>query len=276
MLLTDLGAAGLGVVILGSCGGSSDGASSRAVATDPAETDPPPSPTAAEPLATDPAATDPAATDPASIEPPATEPVDSANTLRWNHVGIDFVSAFVLLRGTEAAIIDTGIPGSGPLLLDGLAALGADWSNVRHVVLTHRHGDHVGGLGDVLAEATAATVYAGAGDIGSIESSQPLVSIGEGDEVLGLGVLDTPGHTPGSISLFDTETGLLVAGDAITGDGAGSLLGPNPDFTPDMDTALASVAKLATLGARVAAFGHVGPPVENDVKAQLAAIAAAT
>lgn len=264
MLLTDLGAAGLGVVILGSCGGSSDGSSGTAgEGADVAATDPPGTALATA-VGSDPE--QPAETDPPADAAPA--------TLRFQHVGIDFVSAFVLLRGSEAAIVDTGVPGSGPLILDGLAALDAGWSNVRHVVLTHRHGDHVGGLSDVLAEATSATVYAGEGDIAGIQSAQPLQAIGDGDEVLGLGVLDTPGHTPGSISLFDTETGLLVAGDAINGDGAGSLIGPNPDFTPDMDTALASVAKLAALEAQVAAFGHGGPPVDTDVMAQLAAIAA--
>ncbi len=276
MLLTDLGAAGLGVVLLGSCGGSSGGGSSSAgVATDPGSTEPPTTgPPWTEPPTTELSSTQPLATDPSASGPTSTAAGTPA--LRWQHVGIDFVSAFVLLRGTEAAIVDTGTPGSGPRLFDGLSALGADWSNVRHVVLTHRHGDHVGGLGDVLSEATAATVYAGDGDIAAIESPRPLVAVGDGDEVLGLGVIDTPGHTPGSISLFDAGTGLLVAGDAITGDGAGSLLGPNPEFTPDMDTALASVAKLATLDARVAAFGHVGPPVDTDVMARLAAIAGST
>jgi len=264
MLLTDLGAAGLGVVILGSCGSSSDGDSSNPTTggTDAPTADPP---------ETSPSATDaPVATEPVETDPSA----DAASALQFQHVGIDFVSAFVLLRGNEAAIVDTGIPGSGPLILDGLSALDADWSNVKHVVLTHLHGDHVGGLGEVLAESSAVTVYAGEADIAGIQSPQTIVGVGDGDEVLGLGVFDTPGHTPGSISLFDTETGLLVAGDAFTGDGAGSLLGPDPEFTPDMDTALASVAKLAALDAKVAGFGHVGPPVDNDVMAQLAAIAA--
>ena len=73
--------------------------------------------------------------------------------------------------------------------------------------------------------------------------------------------------------MFDAETGLVVAGDAINGDGRGGLTGANPDFTPDMGTAGRSVARLAGLMPTTAAFGHGGPPVTEDVAAKLAALA---
>ena len=88
-----------------------------------------------------------------------------------------------------------------------------------------------------------------------------------------MGVIGTPGHTPGSISLFDVDTGLLVAGDSINGDGAGGLLGPNDQFSADMATATASVGTLAALMPTTAAFGHGGPPVTDDVAARLEALA---
>ena len=234
MVLTDFGTAGLGIVILGACGGSS-GAT------------PAPVPEAAVP---------------------------SASTLQLQHVSLGFVSAYVLLRGDEAAVVDTGTSGSAAAILDGLAALGASWSNVGHVVLTHNHGDHAGGLAGVIEEAPGATVYAGDADLGQIQTSAPTVAVGDGDEVLGLGVFNTPGHTAGSISLFDTETGILVAGDAINGDG-GRLTGVNAQFSSDLDLAVESVAKIAALGPRIAAFGHGGAPIGDDVTAQLQAIAAA-
>lgn len=196
----------------------------------------------------------------------------AASTLRWQHVPLGFVSSYVLVRGREAAVVDTGTESSAADITAGLGALGATPSDVRHVILTHRHGDHVGGLSGVLEAATNATVYAGAGDADAIRSAQPLQVLDGGDEVFGMGVIATPGHTPGSISLFDSDTGLLVAGDAINGDG-GRIVGPNAEFSSDMDAALDSLEKLAALDAKVAAFGHGGEPIADDVAGQLRSLA---
>ena len=196
----------------------------------------------------------------------------ASDELQLQHVSLGFVSAYVLVRGREAAIVDTGTAGSGAAITQALTDLGLSPADVRHIILTHNHGDHIGGLGELEQEMTNAQVYAGEGDIDTIRSSLDLTQIGDGDEVFGMGVVGTPGHTVGSVSVFDTDTGLVVAGDAINGDNEGGLTGANPDFTPDMDTATLSVAKLAALMPRVAAFGHGGPPVSEDVAAKLAAI----
>lgn len=203
---------------------------------------------------------------------PAEQTDAGSAPLQLQHVSLGFVSAYVLVRGTEAAIVDTGVSGSGEAINAALGDLGLMPSDVRHIVLTHNHGDHVGGLGELEGAMTNATVYAGNGDVDSIRTSLSLSEVGDGDEVFGMGVVNTPGHTVGSISVFDTDTGLLVAGDAINGDGSGGITGANPDFTPDMAGANASVAKMAALMPRVAAFGHGGAPVMEDVTAKLAAI----
>ena len=192
--------------------------------------------------------------------------------LQLQHVSLGFVSAYVLVRGTEAAIVDTGTSGSGDAINQALSDLGLGPTNVRHIVLTHNHGDHVGGLGELEGAMTNATVYAGTGDIGSIQTSLNLSEVGDGDEVFGMGVVNTPGHTIGSISVFDTDTGLLVAGDAINGDGEGGITGANASFSEDLDAATASIAKMAALAPQVAAFGHGGAPVNEDVTAKLTAI----
>jgi len=246
-LLTHLGAAGVGLTILGACGGSTDSTADTAPDSTP---------------------DDPA--DSAETAPDTAR--DGAAGLQLQHVSLGFVSAYVLLRGNEAAIVDTGQADSAPAILEGLAAVGATWSDVAHVVLTHNHGDHVGGLADVLEAAPGATVYAGEADLGRILTSATVQAVGDGDEVLGLGVVNTPGHTAGSISLFDTETGILVAGDAINGDN-GALTGANPSFSADMEAATASIGVLASLEPRIAAFGHGGAPIETEVTAQLAALA---
>ncbi len=201
-LLTNFGAAGVGLTILGACAGSSNDtgpASSPATAgTDPPITQPPNTDDRPS-VATEPAST-------AAVRDESSPGVGS-NSLQLQHVSLGFVSAYVLLRGTEAAIVDTGQSGSAAAILAGLDAVGADWSDVAHVVLTHNHGDHAGGLAGVLEAAPGARVYAGDADLAGIRSSAELRAIGDGDEVLGLGVFNTPGHTAGSISLFDTASG---------------------------------------------------------------------
>jgi glyoxylase-like metal-dependent hydrolase (beta-lactamase superfamily II) len=239
-LITDFGAAGLGVIILGACAGSSEPA---AVPDDGGQATP--------------------------DQDPGENPDDQ---LRLQHVALGSVSAYVLVRGNEAAVVDTGRPDSRDAILSGLDAMAVTPVMVRHIMLTHNHPDHTGGLAGLEGDLTNATVYAGAADIGSIQSALTLAELDDGDEVFGMGIIGTPGHTPGSISLFDTLSGILVAGDAINGDGEGGLTGANPDFTPDMSTASASVAKLAALMPTTAAFGHGGPPVTDDVAAKLAAL----
>ena len=247
-MLTDFGAAGLGLVVFGACSTGSD------TALDSPASDATSSDTTTAPLTTG-----------------APSP-GSGTELRLQHVPLGFVSAYILVRGGEAAVVDTGTSGSRQAILDGLSAMSVSPSMVRHVVLTHNHGDHIGGLADLEGDLSTATVHAGSADIGAIRTALTLAELDDGDEVFGLGVIGTPGHTPGSISLFDTGSGILVAGDAITGDGAGGLRGANPDFTPDMATANESIAKLAALTPTVAAFGHGGPPVTDDVAARLAAL----
>lgn len=261
--------AGLGtasMAILAACGsdsGSGATASSTAGGT---------STSSAPTSEADPSTTDAAESMEATTEA-STEQASVGRELQLQHVSLGFVSAYVLVRGREAAIVDTGISGSGTAITEALTGLGLEPTDVRHIILTHNHGDHVGGLGELEGEMANAKVYAGAGDIDTIRSSLDLMQVSDGDEVFGMGVVGTPGHTVGSISVFDTDTGLVVAGDAINGDNAGGITGANPDFTPDMETAAASVAKLAALTPQVAAFGHGGPPVTDDVATKIAAAA---
>lgn len=188
--------------------------------------------------------------------------VGETTQLTWSQVSLGNVSAYVLVRGNEAAVVDTGNPGSAEQIGETLATLGVTYDDVRHVVLTHRHPDHIGSLSDVLARASSSITYAGEADIGDIATATAIRAVGDGDDVFGLQVIETPGHTPGSISLLDVGIGLLIAGDSLNGNGDGTeITGPNDQFSSDMATAEASVVKLAGFDFEAAAFGH-GNPVE--------------
>ncbi len=172
-----------------------------------------------------------------------------------------FVSAYVLNRSGRAVIVDTGVDQGEATLEEALAEAGLGWAEVDHIVLTHHHSDHVGGLGAAADLAPAATLYAGEADISSIDAPRDLVAVGDGSEVMGLTVIETPGHTPGSISVLDAETGVLVVGDALTGGGDGATLsGANPEFTADAAAASASAIKLTDHEFETILFGH-GEPV---------------
>lgn len=270
LLLTDFGKFGLGIAVLGACsGGSPSVTPARPIESDPDE----PEPTSREPDGTEPAGSEPESTEPADTQPDSSQTDDPVGSeLQWSRVSLGFVSAYVMVRGRRAAVVDTGSPGSAPAILDALGALDVGWSDVDHVVLTHHHGDHVGSIDDVLAGATAATAYAGTADIESISSARPLQAVDDGDEIFGMQVIHTPGHTPGSISLLDGDTGLLVAGDALVSDG-GRVGGSIPRFTADEAAANASIVKLASLDFDTAVFGH-GDPIEGGAAEQVQMLAA--
>lgn len=193
--------------------------------------------------------------------------------LTWARVNLGFVSAYVLVRDGEAAIVDTGVAGSADAIEEALSGVGLGWDTVGHLVLTHHHGDHVGSAADVLSRAPDAAAYAGAEDIGAITGlPRPLAAVGDGDEVFGLQVVTTPGHTAGSISVLDRAAGVLVAGDALRTEGGRPAL-PGAQFTVDMDQARTSVAKLGGLAFETLLVGH-GEPIESGASGLVAELGA--
>ena len=54
-------------------------------------------------------------------------------------------------------LFDTG--GDGPRLLSNMEQMGLDVGRIKTVVLSHAHGDHTGGLGNILAVNKEVTVY---------------------------------------------------------------------------------------------------------------------
>ena len=190
----------------------------------------------------------------------------------WTRVDLGFVAAYVLVRGNEAAVVDTGVSGSGGAIGASLSAAGSSWSAVRHVVLTHYHPDHAGAITEVLQQAGSATGYVGEADLAQVASPRPLRAVADGTEIFDLQVVATPGHTPGHISIFDPEAGALVAGDALTN--IGGLTGANPQYTADPAQARESVRKLAELPVRTIYVGH-GAPLDDGAAEALRTLAAA-
>lgn len=203
----------------------------------------------------------------------AETPPAATGAVSWERVILGNVSAYLLARGTEVAIVDTGNPGSAPVIEQSLSTIGLGWSNVGHVILTHLHADHIGSLGPVMDSASVADGYAGEADISAMSASpRPIIAIGDDDQVFGLDIIETPGHTAGHISVLDSVGGLLVAGDALFGEGGG-VVGSLPDFTADLTQADVSVKKIAGFQFETVVFGH-GDPIVGGADAAVASLAA--
>lgn len=215
---------------------------------------------------------------------PATTEATTATTtaptasLSVERVLLGSVSAYLLVRGTEVALVDTGTPGSEDAIAAALATVGLGWAEVGNVIVTHRHPDHAGSLPAVADAANQAVLGTGTGDMQAMSASRPVEGYEDGDVVFGLQIVATPGHTPGHIAVYDPATSILFAGDAINGAGSGvatmvdGVGGPNPRFSPDMDGAIASVRKLAALQPNTIFFGH-GDPKQGGAAAALAGLA---
>ena len=176
------------------------------------------------------------------------------------------MSAYVLLRGNEAVVVDTGNGDIGPIS-EALTAAGSGFDQVGDIILTHLHGDHVGGLDALVDAAPSAQAHAGEADISGIATSATLNPLADGDEVFGLRIIATPGHTAGHVSVFDPDTGILVAGDTLNLS-TGELTGSAPEFTADAAAADSSVDTLAALAVQSILPGH-GDPLTTDAGSAL-------
>lgn len=170
--------------------------------------------------------------------------------------GADMVNAvnmFVLKTDAGNFLFDTGVGGNGGMIAS-MAAAGLSPADIAGVVITHFHGDHVGGLvRDGKAVFPNATLYVPRVEMEKGPSSASFAAayagrtaqFNWGDEVLpGVTAVDASGHTNGH-TVFMVETGgdkLFIAGDLIH---FGGVQLPNPDIavTYDTDTAKAVASR---------------------------------
>lgn len=200
-------------------------------------------------------------------------------------------NTYVIVDTNGVTVIDAGLPGSQKKILAYIAGLGKSAQDVKRIIITHADLDHFGGLA-ALQKATGARTYASKIEADAIAQGKASREIKPGgfslrrilfailgpfmkatpfqvDEVItegqtlpvlvGLQVVETPGHTPGHISLFAPSIGVLFCGDSMVSNEKG-LQGSRPGITWDETRARESERKQAGLGARIVCSGH-GPVV---------------
>lgn len=147
---------------------------------------------------------------------------------------------WMLHDGARAIVVD---PGDGAPVV---AALEARQLMLAAILVTHHHGDHVGGV-DALRPRLQGPVYGPARE----RIPEPFVPVADGDvvDVLGLRfqVIDVPGHTAGHIAYFHDDgldAPLLFCGDTLFSAGCGRLFEGTPQQMH------ASLQRLANLPGR--------------------------
>ena len=200
---------------------------------------------------------------------------------------------YIIVDADGLTLIDTGLPRSEKTILAYVASLGKSAGDVKRILLTHSDFDHVGSLA-ALRKLTGARTYASQIEADAIAAGKPSripkiprwsiirrlrfllmglqVAPFQVDEVLkdgqilpvlgGLRVVETRGHTPGHISFFAPEAGILFCGDSMVTYDNNIDDDPRPAATWDQTSAQASIVRQSLLGAQIVCPGH-GPVVTD-------------
>lgn len=146
--------------------------------------------------------------------------------------------AFLLHDGECDTTVVIDVPEAAPVA-DELDR--RDWV-LTHVLLTHHHGDHTGGVAELSSRHPAKVIGALAD-----EHRLPALDLAVSDrDVITLGnegveVMDVSGHTRGHIAFYFPETGAVASGDSLMALGCGRVYGDGPEQM------YASLQKIAAL-----------------------------
>ena len=183
-------------------------------------------------------------------------------------VGMTTFPNTVLLRGPRTILVDPGLDLQNQPVVGALADRGLAPGDLDLVLLTHAHGDHVGGVVDLDPDTPVVVHEAELRDplwpvVSGMLGGRALQTLtgSEGELLPGLHWLHTPGHSEGSVSfLVETARGLVVL--------AGDTVGPLPeDFAamrapfpgPAGEQLVAAWRRLRALDPALIVPGHVPP-----------------
>jgi len=197
-------------------------------------------------------------------------------------------NCYVVTRD-KLTVIDPGLPRNGKKILAYVdEVLGRAPSDIGTIILTHYYMDHAGSAQELKTLTGAKVAIHGADSryvagkqvrpapdgilvfqstIGAFYKPRPVqpdIILKDGASIAGLTCIHTPGHTAGSICLFDPASRVLFAGDLLKFNGL-NIDGPPPQFTLDLDEAKRSIWKIPPLDFEVILPGH-GIPLTHNAK----------
>ncbi|HRE48364.1 MAG TPA: MBL fold metallo-hydrolase [Aggregatilineales bacterium] len=224
----------------------------------------------------------------------------------YQHTIAQFVNIYVIAGTDGVGIIDTGVSGGlVNILRRELPKLGLAFEDIRHILLTHAHFDHIGGLKKLRAALPTAKLYAGTRETPILTGAEKLqvaprselrglawltsfglvtkvdpttveVMLNEGDRLdhlRGLEVVNLPGHSVGQIGFYLPSARLLIGGDVMF---SLPLLGvkmPLRAASADWAQAKESIRKVAAMDVDILSVGHVSAVV-GGAGAKIKALAA--
>ncbi len=199
--------------------------------------------------------------------------------------------------GSELALVDAGFPGKASIVLDAIRQLGRNPHDLRHLIFTHHHPDHIGSAAAIIRK-TGATTYMHPLDAPIAEVGGPFRPMDpspgllprtayrfvwhpeermepvkvdrhftEGDTLPiagGLQVVGTPGHCAGQVAFLWQGERLLIAGDV----GMNIIGLGDPVGFEDIEEGRRSQRKIATLRYDAAVFGH-GRPIRSGASERI-------
>lgn len=193
------------------------------------------------------------------------------------------VNCYLSVDDNEIMLIDTGLPGNSSKITKYVEkTLKRDIKDIKTIVITHNHFDHVGSLSK-MKEVSGASVAIHPADADYIRGKtkhmggsfmnaiiklyqtiyrtkpvEPEILLKEGDTIGKYQVIHTPGHSPGSICLYNPESKVLFAGDDLQYK-KGKLQSPGERLILEPEKYIESMKKLLNYDVEVILTGHTAP-----------------
>ncbi len=111
-------------------------------------------------------------------------------------ISLGFVNIFLIDRG-ELTLIDTGTPGSADTIMEGIRAAGCRPEDLKHILISHLHVDHVGSA-KALQAATGAQVHMHPTDAADLAAGKTMRGVEPGPGLLNRIIVPLMKHAPGS------------------------------------------------------------------------------
>lgn len=175
--------------------------------------------------------------------------LENVYSIDHSEAGDHSLETWVLNCGKGVVLIDGGMRENAVENIGKeLKSMGKGWGDVKLILVTHKHGDHVKNL-PRLVELTGAPVKAEEHEAPLIEAAVG-VKVGKlkHKQVLnycgGIEVVHVPGHSEGNACYYLRKHRAMIAGDTIFGDPQGGLIPPPEKYCLDVKQATQMIRRL--------------------------------